>query len=211
LSKPSFLTESFGRGSLSIIVVSILLLVITTPQLATSQQNEGAYTQETYRRIVQTYIQTGEDEYKKGYFEQAEKTFLMAQGYQEYLTAEQRKHLQELLGKAQIAVAKRKRALSAFAVINKLIKQDQLIDAKTLLEKLKDDEFLTTYEQAQISEVLRQINAQIIEDKAPSEQVKDKKYHEKLGCSKPLLLHRFERAPFPDSTNNMLRRRRHFC
>ncbi len=81
MSKPSFLTESFGRRSLLVVLALILLLIISVSKVAPSQENEGASRQEAIRRIVQTYIQTGQQEYKKGFFEQAAKTFLMAQGY----------------------------------------------------------------------------------------------------------------------------------
>jgi len=172
LNKPSFLTESFGGRSLPVVLALILLLVITVSQVATSQENEDANRQEAIRRIVQTYIQTGQEEYKKGFFEQAAKTFLMAQGYEEYLAVAVREQLNELLEKSQIAVLKRKRALETFRAVNELIKQDQLIEAKAYLEKIRDNEFLTTEERKQIAEVFRQIDAQVIAAKAQLEKAK---------------------------------------
>jgi len=175
LNKPSFLTESFGRRSLSVVLALILLPIITLSQVAPSQENKDVDRQEAIRRIAQTYIQTGQEEYRKGFFEQAVKTFLMAQGYEEYLTVATRERLQELLKESQIAVLERKGALETFRVVNDLIKRDQLIAAKTYLEKIKDSKFLTTEEKEQIAEVFRQIDAQVIAAKAKLEKAKSKK------------------------------------
>jgi len=143
--------------------------------VAPSQEKEGVERQEAIRRIVQTYIQTGQEEYQKGFFEQAVKTFLMAQGYEEYLTATTRERLQELLKESQIAVLERNGALETFRVVNDLIKRDQLIAAKMYLEKIKDSKFLTTEERKQIAEVFRQIDAQVMAAKSRLENAKRKK------------------------------------
>ncbi len=175
MNKPSFLTEPFGRRSLSVVLALILLPIITVSQVALSQENAGADRQEAIRRIVQTYMQTGQEEYKKGFFEQAVKTFFMAQEYEEYLTVATRERLKELLKESQIAVLERKGALETFRVVNDLIKRDQLIAAKTYLEKIKDSKFLTTEERKQIAEAFRQIDAQVIVAKAKLEKSKSKK------------------------------------
>ena len=175
MSKPSFLTESFGRRTLSVILASILLLVITVTEVAPSKENEGADKQEIIRRVVQNYINVGKEQYGKRFFEQAEKTFLMAQGYQEYLTAAGREQLNELLKQARIGVSKRKRTLEAFRTVNELIKRDQLIEASAHLEKIKENEFLTKEEQRQVAEALRLIDIEIIEAEAHLERVNEKK------------------------------------
>jgi len=175
LSKPSFLTDSFDRRSLSIVLALILLPIITISRVAPSQENEGSERREAIRRIVQTYLQTGQEEYAKGFFEQAVKTFQMAQGYEEHLTVAVREQLGGLLEKSQIAVLKRKRALETFRAVNDLIKRDQLIQAKTYLEKIKDNEFLTKEELTQIAEVFRQIDAQVLEAQERLEKAKSQK------------------------------------
>ena len=175
MSKPSFLTDSFDRRSLSIVLALILLPIITISRVAPSQENEGSERREAIRRIVQTYLQTGQEEYAKGFFEQAVKTFQMAQGYEEHLTVAVREQLGGLLEKSQIAVLKRKRALETFRAVNDLIKRDQLIQAKTYLEKIKDNEFLTKEELTQIAEVFRQIDAQVLEAQERLEKAKSQK------------------------------------
>ncbi|MHC4175805.1 MAG: tetratricopeptide repeat protein, partial [Planctomycetota bacterium] len=142
MSKPSFLIEPLGRRSLSVILASMLLLIITVSEVAPSQENKEVDTQKIIRRVVDDYIRDGKERYENGFFEQAEKTFLMAHGYKEYLTATQREQLTELLEKAQIAVLRRKRALETFRTVNELLKRDQLIQAKAHLERVRDNEFL---------------------------------------------------------------------
>ena len=134
MSKPSFFSESCGRRTLSIVTVSILLLITMVSEGAPSQKGGATDRQEVFRRLVQSYVQAGKTEYDKGYFEQSVKTFLMAQGYQEYLTADGREQLSALLEKAQTAVNQRKRALETFQTVNTLIKQDKLNEAKKHLE-----------------------------------------------------------------------------
>ncbi|MCH7559389.1 MAG: hypothetical protein IIB56_18315, partial [Planctomycetes bacterium] len=157
MNKPRFLTESFGRISLSVVLALILLPIITVSQVATSQENEDANRQEAIRRIVQTYIETGREEYKKGSFEESVKTFLMAQAHKEDLTVAVREQLNELLKKSWIAVLE-----EAFREVIDLIKLDRLIEAKTHLEKIRDNEFLTKEERKDIDEVFRRLDTQII-------------------------------------------------
>ncbi|HUT47241.1 MAG TPA: hypothetical protein VMX36_13235, partial [Sedimentisphaerales bacterium] len=166
MSKPSFLTQSFGRKSLSIVVVSILLLIITSSEMVSSQENEPTDRQAAFRQIVQSYVEAGKVGYNKGYYEQAVKTFVMAQGYQEYLTVAGREELRAHLEKSRAAAAKRKLALEKFQAADKLIEQNQLIEAKANLESLRKNEYLTKDEQAQIATVLKQIELQATKDKA---------------------------------------------
>ncbi|MGB2864048.1 MAG: hypothetical protein WBC05_12030, partial [Sedimentisphaerales bacterium] len=165
MSKPSFLTQSFGRKSLSIVVVSILLLITTAFDAAQSQENGATDQEEAFRRIVQSYVKAGNGQYNNGYFEQAVETFQDAQRHQEYLTVAGREELRTLLEKAQTAVVKRKLALEKFQAADKLIKQNQLIEARANLESLRKNEYLTKDEQTQIATVLKQIELQATNDK----------------------------------------------
>ena len=164
MSKPSFLTQSFGRKSLSIVVVSILSL-LTLSEAVSSQENEATDRQAAFRQIVQSYVEAGKVGYDKGYYEQAVKTFVMAQGYQEYLTVAGREELRAHLEQSRAAAAKRKLALEKFQTADQLIKQNRLIEAKTHLESLSKNEFLNKDEQTQIATVLKQIDIQITNDK----------------------------------------------
>jgi Flp pilus assembly secretin CpaC/tetratricopeptide (TPR) repeat protein len=156
-------------------MVSILFLITAVSEGAPSQKSGATDRQGVFRRLVQSYVQAGKAEYDKSYFEQAVKTFHMAQGYQEYLSADEREQLNSLLEQAQTAIAQRKRALETFQTVNKLVKQDQFREAQNHLERLKDNAFLTKKERAQIAEVLTQIDVQIAEDKTHSEAIRNRK------------------------------------
>jgi Flp pilus assembly secretin CpaC len=96
----------------------------------------------------------------------------MTKPYREYLTGAEREQLDVLLQKTQTAIVESKRALATFATVNSLIKQDKLAEAKTRLESLTDSAFLSKYQLTRIAEVLRQIGAQITDDKALAGKVK---------------------------------------
>ena len=134
--------------------------------MVSSQENEPTDRQAAFRQIVQSYVEAGKVGYNKGYYEQAVKTFVMAQGYQEYLTVAGREELRAHLEKSRAAAAKRKLALEKFQAADKLIEQNQLIEAKANLESLRKNEYLTKDEQAQIATVLKQIELQATKDKA---------------------------------------------
>ena len=174
MSKPSFLTQSFGRKSLSIVVVSALLLITTAFDVAQSQENGATDREEAFRRIVQSYVKAGMGEYDKGYYEQALKTFVMAQGYQEYLTATGRQQLHAHIEKTKAAVAQRKLALEKFQAADQLVRDNQLIKAKADLESLKKNEYLTKDEQVQVTVVLEQIELQAARDKSSAQITADK-------------------------------------
>ncbi len=155
------MTESFGVRFLSVVLALILLPIITVSQVATSQENEDANRQEAIRRIVQTYIETGQKEYNEGSFEEAVKTFLMAQElaqeHKKDLTVAVHEQLSELLKKSWIAVLE-----ETFREVIDSIDGGRLSEAKTYLEKVRDNEFLTKEERKDIDEVFRRLDAQII-------------------------------------------------
>jgi tetratricopeptide (TPR) repeat protein len=151
------------------------LLVITVAEAAPSQESGTADRQAAFRRLVQNYVQTGKEEYDRGYFEHALKTFRMAEGYSEFLTTAGREQLAALTEKAQTAIVGRKNTLETFQTVNDLIGQNRLVEARTGIESLAANEFLTADERAQIAEVLGQIDAQIAEQKAHSQTVKDRR------------------------------------
>jgi len=175
LSKPSFLTESLGRGFLSVTVVSVLTLITAVSGVMASHEDAAGDRQRAFRRVGQSYVQTGKAEYDKRYFAEAEKTLLMAKPYRRYLSSAERERLDALLKKTQTAIAQRKLALETFQTLDSLIKQDKLAEARTRLDTLKSSELLTDAERTQIVEVVRQLDLQIADDQTHTEKVEDRK------------------------------------
>ena len=126
-----------------------------------SQENEATNRQAAYRRLIQSYIEAGKEQYNKGFFERAVMTFQDAQKYQEYLTDSGREELRAHLEKAQAAAEKRKLALEKFQTANELMKKGDLAEAKANLESIRNDEYLNKDEHTQIAVVLGQIDIQI--------------------------------------------------
>ena len=166
-------------------MASIFLLIITLSETVSSQENEATDRQSAFRQIVQSYVEAGKREYNKGYYEQAAKTFVMAQGYKEYLTVAGREELRAHLDKAQTATAKRKLALEKFQTADQLIRQNRLIEAKTHLENLRSNEFLNKGEQMQIATVLKQIDIQITNDKTSAQMKAEQPEKAKKDIANP--------------------------
>jgi len=166
LSKPSFLIESLGIKPLSIILLLFVLLVAVPSEVVPSQPQEAGEDQ-MMRQVVQYLIQVGTDQFQRGYYPQAEKTLLMAQGYQEYLTVAERNKLSEFLGKTHKASLERELALKHKQTAADLITKGELSTAKTHLERIKDSQFLTEIERKQVAGQLLQIERQIGAAKPP--------------------------------------------
>ena len=159
MSKPSFLIESLGIRPLSIILLLSVLLVVVLSEVVPSQQQEVGEDQ-MMRQVVQYLIQVGTDQFQRGYYPQAEKTLLMAQGYQEYLTVAERSRLNEFLEKTHKAALERELALKHKQTAADLVTKGDLITAKAHLERIKDSQFLTEAERKQVAGYLAQIDRQ---------------------------------------------------
>ena len=157
VNKSRFLIKAFGGKSLPAILALVLLLATAMSGVARSQSNE-AEKQKVIREVAEMRMDVGEEQYKRGYFEAAEKTFLEAQAYEKYLTAAQRKRLNEDLEKTHIAILERKRILDHIRTARELVAQGQLTRAKVHLEKVKDSKSLAKEKREQIVELLKIID-----------------------------------------------------
>jgi type II secretory pathway component GspD/PulD (secretin)/tetratricopeptide (TPR) repeat protein len=155
-----------GRKPLSFILVLVVLLVAVLSGVVPSQP-EQVNEDQMMRQVVQYLIQVGTDQLQRGYYSQAEKTLLMAQGYQEYLTIAERNKLNEDLAKAHKAALERDLALKRKQAATDLISQGDLTTAKAHLNSIKDSQFLTETERKQVAGYLAQIERQITEAKLP--------------------------------------------
>lgn len=117
------------------------------------------------RQVAQRWIQVGAEQYKRGYFKAAKQSFLLAQDYQEYLTADEREKLTALLEKTHKGILEREHILETIRTADGLVKQGELIKAKARLEEIKDSEFLTKAEQELITKGLNKLGDQSDEQK----------------------------------------------
>jgi tetratricopeptide (TPR) repeat protein len=134
--------------------------------VAPSQPSE-ADKEKVVRQVAQRWIQVGAEQYKRGYFKAAKQSFLRAQDYQEYLTADEREKLTALLEKTHKGILEREHILETIRTADGLVKQGELIKAQARLEEIKDSEFLTKAEQELITKGLKKL------DNPPDEQKKE--------------------------------------
>ena len=164
MDKIRFLIKSSGRKPLLVVLVSLLLLTTALSEVAPSQPGEAGK-EKIVRQVAQRWIQVGAEQYKRGYFKAAKQSFLRAQDYQEYLTADEREKLTALLEKTHKGILEREYILEAIRTADGLVKQGELIKAKASLEEIKDSEFLTEAERELITKGLKKLNDQVDEQK----------------------------------------------
>jgi len=165
LDKIRFLIESSGRKPLLVILVSLLLLTTSALSDVGPSQPSEADKEKIVRQVAQRWIQVGAEQYKRGYFKAAKQSFLLAQDYQEYLTADEREKLTALLEKTHKGILEREHILETIRTADGLVKQGELIKAKARLEEIKDSEFLTKAEQELITKGLNKLGDQSDEQK----------------------------------------------
>ena len=163
LDKVRFI-ESFDRKALLVILTSILLLT-AVPSGAAWFQADKTDKQEVIQRVAQDWILVGIEQSRRGFYEHAEKSFLQAYEYREYLTGAEREKLNELLQRTHRTVLERKHILETIRTTDELVEQGQLVSAKAHLEKIRGSEFLTKEERKLIVENLKKIDIQLDEQK----------------------------------------------
>jgi hypothetical protein len=112
----------------------------------------------TLREVAQNWIHVGISQSKRGLYQQAEESFLTARGYQEYLTAEEHKELEENLTKAHQAGIERQAVLEHIEKARDLLSQGQPIKARAHYEKVRNSPYLTEQERRQIAEEIKKVD-----------------------------------------------------
>ncbi len=152
-------------GKACLLVVLGAVLISAASSKSTLAQGNEAAKQKVVQQVAQDWIEAGTNFYNKGFYLQAEQSFLRAQNYQEYLTDADRQKLNELLQKAHTAAAERKRIGENMQAAEELIKQGDIAKAKEKYEQIKASEFLTKQEQQQLAEGLKKTDIGLDEQK----------------------------------------------
>ena len=148
-------------------VVSVVLLTMLTGLVlkASARQIDEADKPKVVRRVARNWIAVGAKQYERGFYQQAEKSLLFAQEYEEYLSSDEREKLDRLLERTREVVAQRKVVFEQIHSAYELIKQGRLREARLFLESSRDSEFLNEEEIGQITEGLRRINERLNEQR----------------------------------------------
>ncbi len=153
-----------GRKSLLTVFALLFLLTTVLSWPASAQAKENDRTR-TVRQVAQYFMQAGTQQYQRGFYAQAETSFLQALDYREHLDAATVEKLSALASKAHRAVIERKHLLEQMEQANKLIKQSELTKAKVLLNEVLQSEFLADAERRQIKDALAKLGGQLGEQK----------------------------------------------
>ncbi|MBN2456931.1 MAG: hypothetical protein JXB29_10445 [Sedimentisphaerales bacterium] len=91
-----------GRRSLLLTLGLILLLVMPVVSAVSETQQNDVNKRKVIRQVAANYIQVGKEQLKRGLYKEAEKAFLYALDYRDYLTDSELAKLTELLEKAHV-------------------------------------------------------------------------------------------------------------
>jgi soluble cytochrome b562 len=163
LDRIKFSNRFFGAKSPAVCIWTLILL-LAIPAVS-APKSGGQHSVETDKRkililggIARNWIQVGVEQHRRAFYKQAEKSFLEAQHWQQYLTDAEIEKLSKLLESTHAAVLERKQILGHIETADELIKEGEPIKAKAHLEKVKGSRFLTWHEQKQAMERIKGID-----------------------------------------------------
>ncbi len=143
---------------LRLIAVGVVLLsavsCFAADPNAQNEQEKNTISRET----AQSWIQVGLLQTKKGQYEQAEKSFLTAKEYQEFLTAAEQKQLEKNIADAHQGVIERQPVLEHIKKAKELLSQGQPVKARAHYEKVRNSPYLTEQERKQIDHDLKNVD-----------------------------------------------------
>ena len=144
---------------LRLITVQVVLLSAAVCFAAEPNSQSEKEKTAVSRKTAQDWIQVGISQSKKGFYEQAEKSFLAAREYQEYLPAEEQKQLEKRIAEVDQAVAERKPVLENIKRARELLSQDQPVKARVYYEKACKSPYLTEQERKQIDQEIKNFDS----------------------------------------------------
>ncbi len=162
-------------GKMSLLILLAFFLLFSVPAFSQTEESESSTTdldkQKTARNVANYFMQAGLEEYRQGYYEKAEETFLKAAEYRQYLSEDSQKRLDELVEMARTARSEREQILGIIREADRLVKEGDIVDARANLEKVRYSEFMTVEERDLIAEGIKNIDAQINEKRKEIAQI----------------------------------------
>ena len=140
--------------------ITVQIVLLSTAACFAAEPNLQSEKEKTavLRETAQNWIQVGISQSKKGLYEQAEKSFLAAREYQEYLTAEEHKQLEKNLAEAHQALVERQPVLEHIKKARELLIQGQPVKARAHYEKVRKSPYLTEQERKQIDQEIKNVD-----------------------------------------------------
>ena len=147
--------------SRQIVIVALIAVLIIGLSATVSAKEDKSAKQNVARQVAQYHIQTGIEQYERGYYMKAEKTFLLAMDYRDELSAEDQKKLDDLLEKSHLGAVATKQILEQTQLAAMLNEQGKYSEAKSILEKVKDNKYLDAEERALINKMIAQMSSKV--------------------------------------------------
>ncbi len=110
------------------------------------------------RQVGLDWIEVGRCQEKRRLYSQAERSFLTAKGYEQYLTAFEHSRLNEHLQRAHGCAVAAEAVLEHLRSAAELVRKGQPIKARAHFEKIRDSEYLSKQQRISISEQLKNID-----------------------------------------------------
>jgi len=147
---------------LALLLLVMVLAAIAGTAFAKPQDDSKA---RIVRQVAEDWIEAGKREYQRGLYRQAERSFLFAQDYVQYLTESEREDLSVLLAKAHRAAVEGQRISENVQSISQLIADGRLTEAREAIKRIEGSEFLTDRQRGFITESLFEIDKQLSEQR----------------------------------------------
>jgi len=141
---------SVGRLKLAI-VQTVLLIAAFCPAAEPNTIQPEQQKSTVLRGVALDWILVGKAQYKRGLYDKAEESFLAARAFQEYLTAEEHKQLEENLDNTRRATVEKQAVIEQIKIANDLLDQGQPVKARAHYEKVRNNPYLTEQQRKQIA------------------------------------------------------------
>lgn len=160
LVKIKLLNQSFGKITVKVVWIFILMVTTTQVTAAPADSNEPDKQQVT-RQLAQDWLQIGTKQYERGFYKQAEQSLQYAMDYQESLSAAERRQVNELLEKIRSSVTEKDQIQENIQAADELVRQGELVKAQAILKESQDKKSVTKEQQEIIAKSLKNIDVQI--------------------------------------------------
>jgi hypothetical protein len=144
------------------VFLAALVPVLLAAQVLKAEPNQPDETekQKVLRQAAQDWLWVGAKQYERSLYKEAEQSFFRAVEYQQYLTVDERRQLNNFLEKTK-AELERQRVLEQIKAANELARQGRPGTAESMLEALKDSNFLTKAERSEVARTISELEKQL--------------------------------------------------
>ena len=158
----------FSTTGMVLLVTLFVVFISSSLTIAETQEPEK---QKIVSRVAQDWIKVGIKQYEKGFYSQAEKSFLRALDYQKYLSVSELNQINELLTKVKNADDNNNKIDENMKKGGQLLTEGKLVEAQKCYEQAKSSPNISADKLKYIEETLKDIDQKIKQRKSVAEQI----------------------------------------